>query len=89
MKRYWIVRGFDGTSQLFERKLVRGHYRGAAIEKLLVALASQQLQLDELLGACAIVGAPQRNELLAVRRDDHGNMTIGQNPHYLARQIEE
>jgi hypothetical protein len=89
MIRSWLVRGFEGTTLIFEHKLKRGHYRGQAIERLLAALVSRDLQVYELLGACANRGSPTRNELLVVRRDQNGNLAAGQNPHYLAYAIEE
>ncbi len=90
-KRYWLIRGYDSTNLIFEKKVKRGQFTEDQIRQLLQALAAKEgLSPDEIVGAYARRGTTISNKLLEVHKD-FGQPTYmcSSNPHFVASVVDE
>jgi hypothetical protein len=86
---HWLIRGYEGTDKIYERKVGAGVFGGRQIEMLLMALAAKHLTFDEILGACAKKNTKLHNKLLAVHRESSFHMlSCGQDQFFTAEIAE-
>jgi hypothetical protein len=86
---YWLIRGYDGTKLIFEKRVRLGQFTTEQIRRVLQSLAARAgLQYEEIVKAHARRGTEIANDLLEVRRDGHSYM-CGLNPHFIATVADE
>jgi hypothetical protein len=85
-ERQWVIRGFDGLNQIYERKLRLSHLAEGEVGPLLKTLVAKAgLTLDEIVGAYATRRSRMKNDLLRVQRDGPElRFSCGDNPHFSA-----
>ena len=90
-KFYWRIRGFDGSTQVFERTVEIGQFTYNQIQHLLKALVAKAgLDNDEMIGAYAKRGTKIANDHLAIVKDfESPTYMCGSNPHFVAAVIDE
>ncbi|MGH9400935.1 MAG: hypothetical protein ACRD2P_02375 [Terriglobia bacterium] len=90
-KRYWLIRRYDSTELIFEKKVNLGQLTEKQMRRLLQTLAAKEsLSYSEIVGAYAKPGAVISNDLLAVHKDfSHATWMCGSNPHFTAKVVEE
>lgn len=82
---YWLIRAYDGTRLLFEKRVNSGQMTSDQVKHLLRALAAQTLSFDEVVGAYARRRTKIANNLLNVHQEKpHEIYTCGTNPHFVA-----
>ena len=70
-QRYWQIRGYNGTTQIFEREVPVGYFSEDQIKCLLKALAAKAgLEFDEMVGAYARKKSKISNDLFSAKKDD-------------------
>ena len=85
-KRHWVIKGYEGSKQIYNKECNIGHFNDRAIRLCLQALCATALTQDEIVEACASRGA---NNLLDVHCDRRNNTyQCGENPHFTARQMD-
>ena len=91
MKRYWRIRGYDSTEQIFDLTVGIGQFSNRQIEDCIKALAAQAgLNYKEIVGAYAKRRTKIANSLLDVHWDvKHGTCMCGSNPHFTAAMVDE
>jgi hypothetical protein len=84
---YWLIRGFDGHTKIYERRIGLGQMSEKQLEAALKALAARAgLEFDEIIGAYATRGTKIANHLLSVQRDGHHpRFSCGENPYFIAQ----
>lgn len=84
-KVHWLIRGYDSTTMIYERKLDAGQITEDQVKSLLKALTAKAgLTFDEIVGAYAKRRTKIANDLLLVQRDGpHPRFTCGSNPHFI------
>ena len=90
-KRYWRIRGYDGLTQIFERKVAVGQITESRIQELLkVLVAKAGLTSDEIIGAYAKRRTEIANEFLRVQKDGpYPSYSCGSNPTFTADVVDE
>ena len=90
MKRYWVIRGYDGD-KIFEKKVGIGQFTDGQIRHLLQALAAKEcLNFSEIVGAYAKRGTKISNDLLTVHRDfKYSTYRCGDGPTFTASVVDE
>jgi hypothetical protein len=85
-KPYWLIQGYDSTTQIYERKVDAGQISERQMKALLMALAAKAgLSFDEIVGAYATRRTKIANELLQVLKDGPTPTSMcGTNPHFIA-----
>jgi hypothetical protein len=85
------IKGFDSDKKIYDRKVALSHLSEDQLRSLLKALVAKAgLNFDEIVGAYARRQSTIANDLLAVRRDGpHPVFTCGENPHSIAKVIQE
>jgi hypothetical protein len=85
-KPYWLIRGFDSTRMIYERRVGVGQITQDQIKALLKALAAKAgLTCDEIAGAYATRRTTIANDLLQVHKDGpHPTFSCGSNPFFVA-----
>ncbi len=84
--RYWIIKGYDGASEIFDAKVKVHLFTEKQIEVLLRTLAAKYLDHDEILGALARRKSPIANDLLRVDREGPFPMfRCGVGTHFVAK----
>ena len=89
-KRVWRIEGFDGTELIFEKEIPLHLLSDGQIEEVLRRLVSRHLSENEIVGA-SLNRKAKRTSLLDVRRSAQPPLLIscGENPHYIARVVDE
>jgi hypothetical protein len=86
---YWLIRGYDGTKLIFEKRVRLGQLTTEQIRRVLQSLAARAgLGFDEIIGAHARRRTKIANDLLKVTGDGHSYM-CGLNPHFIATVADE
>lgn len=82
----WLIRGYDGTTTIYEKKVDRGQLSENQVKTLLMILTAKAgLSFDEIVGACAKRRTKIANEHLQVQRDGpYPVFMCGSNPHFIA-----
>lgn len=90
-RTYWLIRGYDSTKQIFEKRLSTGEITNLQLETLLMVLrAKAGLNYDEIVGSFVKKGTRRFNTLLAVQHDvPHATLTCGSNPYFVAIRKKE
>jgi len=90
-KCYWLIRGYDSNTLIFEKKVKLGQFTEDQIRRLLQALVAKEgLTCAEMLGAYAKRGTTISNNLLEVHKDfSQPTYTCGTNPHFVASVVGE
>jgi len=90
-QRYWLIRGYDSTTLIFEKKVKLGQFTEDQIRRLLQALVAKEgLSCAEMLGAYAKRGTTISNNLLEVHKDlRQPTYMCGTNPHFVASVVGE
>jgi hypothetical protein len=84
-----VIKGYESTKKIYERKVKAGLFNEQQIERLLMALCAKDLTFDEILGACAKKKTKLSNDLLAVHRETSRYMFwCGQNRYFTAEIAE-
>jgi hypothetical protein len=88
-KNCWHIRGYDGTTEIFDQSVSVRQMTESGIKDLLRALVAKILSPPELIGAYSKRGTPVSNNLLMVRKKiqpakERALYTCGTNPHYIA-----
>lgn len=88
--RCWRIEGFDGTTKVFETSVPVHHLSQKQAEEALIRLASRHLTDDEIV-ASSLNRRGKGISLLEIHRDGQSsnNISCGENPHYVARIVEE
>lgn len=78
----WFILGYDGMTEIYQRRIAADQVDEAGIRKILRELAMQHLTPEE-------IAASDRGDatFLTIRPDDRSNrlsFMIGENPHYVA-----
>ena len=91
MKRYWRIRGYDSSTEIFEITVAIGQMTDDQIKQMLKALAAKAgLDYGEIVGAYAKRRTKIANELLAVhRQSESATFSCGTNPHFVASIVDE
>ena len=88
-KRYWIIRGHEGSTTIFEIKVAVGQFSGNQIEHVLKALTAKAgLTYAEIVGAYATRKTKIANSLLTVH-NDYPTLMCGSNPCFTATVVDE
>ena len=89
--RFWAIRGFNGTTKIYERFVHRGCFTEHQIQEALKALVAKAgLELDEIVGAYAKRNTEIANKLLSVRKDaKYSRYYCGENPHFSAEVVDK
>lgn len=84
-KTYWLIRGYEGSTKIYERRIDSGQMtisQGKDLLKALVAKAG--LTFDEIVGAYATRRTKIANDHLLVRSDGSSpTFYCGSNPHFV------
>lgn len=88
---YWLIRGYDGSTLIFERIVDLGQITENQMTHLLQALVSKAgLSCDEIVGAYAKRGTKIANNHLIVHKDfAYPTLMCGSNPHFVASVTDE
>lgn len=92
---YWLIEGYDSTTQIFSAKFKVTLISERQIEPLLKALTARAgLTLEEIVGCYMMKHTKRYSRHLEVHRDvnlrRHGTiLTCGSNPHFVARVVKE
>jgi hypothetical protein len=92
MKRlYWMIRGYDSSTQIFERTVEFGQFTDNQIKHLLRALVAKAgLDNDEMVGAYAKRGTKIANDHLTILKDfESPTYMCGSNPNFVAAVTDE
>jgi hypothetical protein len=90
-KRYWHIEGYDGTKKIFEKRVKVGLFSQNMVKALLMALTAKAgLNFEEIVGAYAKKKTKISNDLLTIQKDGpYLTFMYGENPHFIAKVIEE
>ena len=86
-KRFWKIKIYDGTSLLFQRKVLYGQITESSMINLLrVLVAKHSLNEDEIIEGFAKKRTKIHSELLEVKRLNGGpyGFTCGDSPYAIA-----
>ena len=85
-QKEWLIRGYDGATTIYEKKIDAEQITEELVKSLLMALAAKAgLTFDEIVGAYAKKRTKIANDLLQVQREGpHTMFTCGSNPHFIA-----
>lgn len=89
---HWLIRGYESTKKIFERKVKYGVFSEQQIQTLLMVLAGTDLNFDEILGACARKGTKIHTDLLKVEHEASQSVyiyTCGRGNRYFIAEIAE
>jgi hypothetical protein len=89
--RHWVVRGYDGLEQTFERAMPEGLLSEAEMKVLLQRLACRHLSDDEVVSSSLRKSAAGYRADLEIKQSHGGRfalMTTGSGNHYTAN-VEE
>lgn len=89
-KHFWRIEGFDGTELVFETSVPLHHLSQKQVEEVLRRLTCRHLSENEIVEA-SLNRRAKRTMLLDIRRDAQTPlvMSCGENPHYVARLVDE
>ncbi len=86
-RRYWVIRGYDGSEPIFERRMPEGSLTEAEMKVVLQRLACRHLSDDEIVCASLRKKAAGYRADLEIRQSHGGKyalMTTGSGNHYAA-----
>jgi hypothetical protein len=91
VKRYWLIRGYDGLRTIFEMRVGLGQFTDEQIKHLLQALAAKAgLTFTEMVGAYARRKTTIANDLLSVHKGfNFPTYSCGCDPHFAASVVDE
>ena len=90
MKKYWVIKGYDGANELFNFRKLYGCKGTEKIQTILKTLVSKMaLGYDEIIDSGLNEKSRGKLNLLDVRRQRDGSFICGDNPFVTARVIEE
>ena len=89
--RYWHIKGYESTTEIFDIKVKVGCFTEKQIQSLLMALTAKAgLNFDEIVGAYAKKKNKISNDLLSIQKDGpYPVYMCGDNLHFIARVITE
>lgn len=90
-KLYWLIRGYDSSTLMFERVVDLGQFTENQMTHLLQALVSKAgLSYDEIVGAYAKRETKIANNHLVVHKDfAYPTFMCGSNPYFVASVTDE
>jgi len=90
-KRYWLIRGHDGSKTIFEKQVGLGQFSEEQIKHLLRALTAKAgLTFGEIVGAYARRRTTISNQLLAVHKDfNYPTYMCGSDPLFTASVVDK
>jgi hypothetical protein len=90
-QRYWRIRGYDGTTEIFHTRVEVGQITYEQLKQLLKALAAKAgLDNHEMVGTYAKRRTTIANGLLTIRREPvSATLSCGTNPHFVASVVDE
>jgi hypothetical protein len=85
----WQIRGYDGTSEIFDELIPAGQITRSNLEELLRSLAGRGLSSRELVNAYAKRNTRRFHDFLQIHKENDNvrrrtNYYCGDNPHYAA-----
>ena len=85
-KQYWLIRGYDSATLIYERKVGAGQMTESQVQALLMALVAKAgLDFDEIVSAYAKKKTKIHTNHLLVHRDGpYPRFCCGTNPHFSA-----
>jgi hypothetical protein len=88
-KRCWRIRGYDGSTDIFDQSVPIGQITESSMKELLRALVAKSLSPREVVGAYAKRGTRISNEFLEIHKENQVDKrrtlyTCGTNPHFIA-----
>jgi len=86
-RRCWVIRGYDGSEQAFERSMPEGLLSEVEMKAVLQRLACRHLSDDEVVSASLRKNATGYRADLEIKQSHGGRftlMTIGSGSHYTA-----
>ncbi|MBR1158112.1 hypothetical protein [Bradyrhizobium elkanii] len=86
-RRYWVIRGYDGSEQTFERTIQEGLLSEVEMKVVLQRLACRHLSDDEVVSASLRKNAAGFRADLEIKQSHGGRftlMTTGSGSHYTA-----
>jgi hypothetical protein len=87
-KRYWMIRGYNGTETIFEIQAGLAQFSDRQIREVLRALAAKELSFTEIVGAYTKRGTKKANDLLEVqKRFDDPTYTCGSGVTFFTANI--
>ena len=85
-QQYWIIKGYEGTAEIFDAKVKVHLFTERQIGVLLRTLTAKYLDHDEILGALARRKSPMANDLLEVQKEGPFPMfRCGVDTHFIAK----
>jgi hypothetical protein len=90
-QRYWRIRGYDGSAEIFETRIEIGQITYDQLKQMLKTLtAKAALDYREIVGAYAKRRTKIANDLLAIHREsESATFSCGTNPHFVASLEDE
>jgi hypothetical protein len=91
MKRYWRIRGYDSSTEIFDMTVAVGQMTDDQIKQMLKALAANAgLDYGEIVGAYAKRRTKIANDLLAVHPEsESATFRCGNNPFFVAPIVDD
>ena len=90
-KLYWRIRGYDGSTEIFDMTVECGQFSDDQMRNLLKALTAKVgLEYSEIVGAYAKRRTKFANNLLAVNKEfEFPGYTCGSDPYFIAAIVDE
>jgi hypothetical protein len=91
-QRYWIIKGYDSTTEIYSDKVKFGCFTENAMAALLKALTTKHaLTDDEIVRAYARKNTKLASPLLLEVQKSYNPFTLscGTNPYFVARVVQE
>lgn len=87
--KQWLIKGYDGSSVIYERRVDVGQLTQDQVKALLMALTAKAgLTFDEIVGAYAKRRTKAANNLLRVQREGpYSIFMCGSDPHFIASLV--
>src|SRR5262249_12127939 len=87
---FWLIRGYNSTECIFEKRVAIGQFTNEQIRDVLKALtAKASLSYSEIIGAYASRRTKAHTHLLDIHRDPtRATFLCGTNPHFVASVID-
>lgn len=76
LQLHWLIRGYESTRTIFERKVKYGIFNERQTKTLLMVLAGTDLTFEEILGACARKTSKIHNDLLVVQHQASASASV-------------
>ena len=88
-EHYWLIRGYDGMTKIYEKRVPVGQLTENQLKAVLMALTAKAgLSFDEIVGAYVKKATRMHNDLLCVRRDGpYCRFFCGTAPYFIAEAL--